>query len=94
MGSVKFKVAENSQIEKCPKCGNNTSFTGKAEQVAEDSCEVWIVCSCGYDPTADDTSHRMEDVWGSLDKETILAAIQSSWNYPIEQETKCQKHSS
>lgn len=77
----KFTLNENTQIEKCPKCGNNTEFVAHAEYCAEDCCEVWVVCKCGYEPT-DQLGHRMEDVWGSLDKDTIHDALHV-WNDEI-----------
>jgi hypothetical protein len=43
----------------------------------EDCCEVWLRCgSCGQEP---DPDHRREDVWGSLDLETI-ACLGQDWN--------------
>lgn len=83
MGSKAFNLSENTRIAPCPKCGNNTSFVAHSQQVAEDCCEIWIKCKCGYDPTAENTSNRMEDVWGSLGKEEIICALDCSWNEPI-----------
>lgn len=82
MGQKKFNLKVNSEIEKCPKCGNNTSFVAHSEQVCEDGCEVWIVCKCGFDPTSEKCGHRLEDVMGSLDRPTILDALQI-WNEEV-----------
>lgn len=87
MGMKPFSLKENTQIEKCPKCGNNTEFTAKSEYCAEDCCEVWVVCKCGYDPTAYKIGHKMEDVWGSLDKGNIYAAL-DIWNEEILEDAK------
>jgi len=83
MGSKKFTLNENTSIEKCPKCGNNTKFVAISEQCAEDCCEVWIKCDCGHAPAGENTLARLEDVWGSLDKETILCALDCTWNQLI-----------
>jgi DNA-directed RNA polymerase subunit M/transcription elongation factor TFIIS len=58
----KINFKPNDVVEKCPKCGNNTAFTIHSQQVAEDYCNVWAVCKCGYDATAEDTGNRIEDV--------------------------------
>lgn len=79
MGRQVFSLKENDQIEKCPKCGNNTEFVAHSTQVCEDSCDIWVVCKCGYDPTENKCGHRLEDVWGSLDKDNILTAL-DIWN--------------
>lgn len=80
MGQKKFNLNENTSIDPCPKCGNNKEFTAHSQQVAEDCCDIWIVCKCGYDPSANKTGSRMEDVWGSLGKEEILCALDCTWN--------------
>lgn len=88
MGQKKFNIKANNVVCVCPKCGNNTEFVAHSEQCGIDTCDVWIVCKCGYDPTQGKIGHRMEDVWGTLDKETISVAI-DVWNdeildaYPI-----------
>lgn len=80
MGQKKFNLNQNTSIEPCPKCGNNTSFVAHSQQVAEDCCDIWIVCKCGFDPTLENSNYRMEDVWGSLGKEEILCALDCTWN--------------
>lgn len=75
MGQKNFELKPNSRIEKCPQCGNNTEFIAHSEQVAEDGCEVWVVCKCGYDPTQYKIGHRLEDVWGTIDRDTIAIAL-------------------
>jgi hypothetical protein len=82
MGERKFNLNKNESIEKCPNCGNNTEFVAHSMQVAEDCCDVWIVCKCGFDPTENKIGHRLEDVWGSLGRETILMALEV-WNDEI-----------
>jgi len=62
MRNVEF--IENTQITPCPKCGNNTKFKAYSYQVADDCCNVWVKCECGYDPTICKTEYRYEDVWG------------------------------
>lgn len=83
MGNRKFTIKPNETIAKCPKCGNNTEFTAHSEQVCEDGCEIWVECSCGYDPTSVSYGFRLEDVWGSIDEGTILAAL-DIWNDVID----------
>lgn len=75
----KFKLTANDQVSPCPKCGNNVEFNAHSVQVAEDCCEVHVVCSCGFDSTAGDTSSRFEDVMGSTGDENVWAAM-SCWN--------------
>ena len=77
MAYTKFK--ENESIEKCPKCGNNTKFNIQSRQISEDCCEIWAVCSCGYDPTEFDTGERIEDTWGHINSDTAKMSIMS-WN--------------
>ncbi len=75
---VKYKP--NTYISNCPKCNNNTKFRVKSEQVAEDMCEIWAVCVCGYDPTLYNTLGRLEDVWGGTDDHQCQDAIIFTWN--------------
>ena len=79
----KFRINPRPSIPACPKCGNAAEFVGKAAQVAEDCCEVWVECVCGFDPTAENTGDRVEDVWGSLDNDTLATALAWSWSEPI-----------
>lgn len=79
MNVRKVSLKKNTRVTPCPKCGNNTSFTGYSDYCAEDCCNVWVVCQCGYDPTADDTDKRLEDVWGGVSDDMIMAAL-SCWN--------------
>lgn len=80
MSRKKFTLKENTSIEKCPQCGNNTEFVARSEQVAEDCCEIWIQCKCGHSFS---DKYHLEDVWGSLGKDEILMALDCSWNEPI-----------
>lgn len=77
----KILLKENDQIEKCPKCGNNTVFNAHSCQTSEDSCDVWVVCKCGFDPTEDGKGalYRHEDVWGGTSNENVLMAL-DVWN--------------
>lgn len=86
MGKRAVTLKPNAVYRACPKCGNNTAFTIHAERVAEDLCEVWASCRCGYDPTAENRD-RIEDVWGSLDNDTASFALSATWNYQIERQT-------
>jgi len=76
MSIRKFNLARGGQVTKCPQCGNDITFIAHSEQVAEDSCDIWIECECGYDPTYGKCGHRVEDVWGGLDLATISLALQ------------------
>lgn len=78
----KIQLKENGTVTACPRCGNNTKFTAHSSQCAEDCCEVWVECECGYDPTAENTLYRLEDVWGSIDSGTVRAAL-DCWNEAI-----------
>ncbi len=84
MSQKPFSIKPGSNIAKCPECGNNTSFVAHSVQCAEDCCDVWVKCVCGYDPTeGDNWKHRMEDVWGCLDQDTIGTALHWSWHEPL-----------
>jgi hypothetical protein len=83
MNSRRFKIGNPDSIKKCPKCGNNSEFTARSDYCAEDCCNIWIECQCGYDPTEENPSGRLEDVWGVLDVENISMAV-DCWNEEIE----------
>lgn len=72
-------TVKRGHIEPCPRCGNSVNFVAVSERCAEDCCEKWVECSCGFDPTSEDTGERIECVWGSLDKEEIFGMV-SLWN--------------
>jgi hypothetical protein len=76
-------TVKNGGIEPCPQCGNALEFVGIAERCAEDCCNCWIECKCGYDATAADHGERLEDVWGEISKDTLPAMIQI-WNELIQ----------
>lgn len=76
---IEVLVRKPERIKKCPKCSNNTYFKAKVEQVAEDLCNVWVECVCGYDPTSENTSYRYEDIWGELSRDTVDIAL-DCWN--------------
>jgi hypothetical protein len=84
MNSRRVKFKEGDYIKKCPKCGNNTEFTVKSDYCAEDCCEIWVNCKCGYDPTAEKHALRIEDVWGGVNDDNCKAAIEVSWNEALE----------
>lgn len=76
MASRPFRLEPGHCFAPCPRCGNQVEFIARAERCAEDCCEVWVECAhCGHDPTRDAFGHRLEDVWGSLDAETIHVAL-------------------
>ncbi len=83
MGKRSFSHKTGDGIEPCPECQNRQQFVGRSQQFSEDCCDVWVVCACGFDPTAEDTGNRMEDVWGSLDADTLYAALENCWNQPL-----------
>lgn len=86
MTSRKVKYKTNKFITPCPKCGNNTEFTVKSDYCAEDCCEIWAVCKCGYDPTSEDKGYgnRLEDVWGGVSDGNCQDALTFSWNETLE----------
>lgn len=63
-------------VETCPKCGNNTDFTIHSNQCAEDYCEVWATCKCGFDTPG---NFRLESVMGGVDDDNCLSAV-NCWN--------------
>lgn len=77
-----FKLS-GGDVTPCPKCQNINEFTIQSEQCAEDCCEVWMTCKCGFDPTERDTSYRYEDVWGSTD-DGMIPVVMSCWNDAIQ----------
>lgn len=79
MTTRKVKFKETSVIEPCPECGNKTDFTIKSDYCAEDCCEVWAVCKCGYEPK----EARFEDVWGGVGDDNCKTAIRV-WNDSID----------
>jgi len=80
MTTRKIKCKEGADVEPCPKCGNKTEFTIHSDYCAEDCCEVWAVCKCGYE-TQD--GERFEDVWGGCDDNNCVAAM-ACWNAAIQ----------
>ncbi len=84
MGQKKLhlKTDLSMRTEPCPQCQNREQFTARSAQCAEDACEIWIECACGFDPTRESGLYRVEDVWGSLDVPNILTALEV-WNERI-----------
>jgi hypothetical protein len=72
----RIRLKKPGGVIPCPKCGNNTEFAAHSSQVSEDCCEVWVVCSCGFDPTACDASLRYEDTWGGTSDGNVLVALE------------------
>ena len=83
MSTRQIKYKSNTSIAICPKCGNNTEFTIRSEQVSEDCCDIWAICKCGYDPTEGDTGNRVEDTWGGVDDGNCQLAICYAWSETI-----------
>lgn len=84
--SRRIKLKDGSEVEKCPKCENNIEFDIHSQQVAEDCCEIWASCICGFDPTSHEnmgSNYRMEDVWGGCSDENCIDAVCCSWNDAI-----------
>lgn len=86
MTERKVSFKKGGDIRPCPECGNTTHFTIKSDYCAEDCCEVWAVCKCGYDPTAEAKGfgNRFEDVWGGCDDHNCHNAILFAWNETID----------
>lgn len=69
------KIKVNKGAEPCPKCGNDKDFVVHSAQVAEDCCEIWATCKCGYKPDG----NEIEDVWGGTGNDNCYDAM-SVWN--------------
>lgn len=82
MARRKIQLKANDKVTPCPKCGNNTKFEVVAERCAEDCCDTWVVCVCGYDPTAEGLGDRYENVWGEVDDTAATVAL-DCWNDAI-----------
>ena len=81
MRAIKLKVYDS--VVKCPECGNRVYFNVHSLQVGDDSCNVWVECGvCDFDPTAKNTSHRFEDVFGDTGDGNCLMALEC-WNDAI-----------
>lgn len=83
MSTKKFRVKNPETVQPCPKCGNRSEFVGQSAQVSEDSCDTWVECICGYDPTVGSYGYRFEDVWGGCNVENLTMALEV-WNEMIE----------
>ena len=79
----KLKLNPNNSVAKCPMCGNNTEFNAESVQVSVDSCEVWVACKCGFDPTQEKEGYRYEDTWGGTGNENVRMAL-DCWDAAIE----------
>ena len=78
-----YLLKKDGFMVNCPNCGQNRKFVVRSEQVAEDCCEVWVKCPCGYNPTEGDSGDRIEDVWGMVGPEIAVSALTNTWNMPI-----------
>jgi predicted RNA-binding Zn-ribbon protein involved in translation (DUF1610 family) len=78
----KLQFKQNAVISPCPECGNNTVFILKSCQCAEDLCETFVECECGYEPTAYQPGNRYENVWGDIDATAAHMAMEC-WNDSI-----------
>lgn len=76
MSERRVKFTENHSVVPCKKCGNKTEFTIISRQFAEDCCEVWAQCKCGYEHAS---QNRFEDVWGGVNDGNVMRAI-DCWN--------------
>lgn len=79
MSVRRILLRKEAHVEACPRCGNRREFTVHSEQVAEDCCEIWVQCVCGYSHASDD---RLEDVWGGTGDDQVMAAL-TCWNEAI-----------
>lgn len=70
------RIKTKKGAEPCPTCGNSTEFVIHSEQVAEDCCEVYAVCTCGH---ATPPLDRYEDVMGGTDDSACIMALRC-WN--------------
>ena len=71
---------DTGKRQACPECGNNHRFKAVSCQVSEDCCECYIEClECGFDPTAEDTGNRVEDVWGDVSQEAVPFIFSTCW---------------
>lgn len=82
MSSRAFKLKPNDSVTPCPRCGNNVAFTCHSQQVAEDCCEVWVVCECGFDPFEGRSGHKLEDAMGGCDGDNCINAL-GCWNTSV-----------
>lgn len=83
MMTRKLKLNPNTIVVKCPVCENNTEFAAESLQVSGDSCEVWVICSCGFDPTCGKVGYRYEDTWGGTGNGNVRMALEC-WNDAID----------
>lgn len=72
-------------IVPCPKCSNNTHFTIHSEQVAEDICDIWAACTCGFAPIIGTTGNAIESIWGTIEERDMLEAVVYTWNDLLKQ---------
>lgn len=79
MNSRKITIKPNDNVPKCPKCGNNTAFNCYSDYCAEDCCEIWAECICGFKASND----AVEDVWGGVGDANCLDAIRYTWIDPL-----------
>ena len=73
-----FTIAAGFAIS-CNLCGNDTQFTAMSEQVAEDLCELRVICRCGHDRAESMGIDPLESVLGELTPESITSAFHATW---------------
>ena len=63
----------------CDACGNDTLYTATSQQVAEDLCELRVICRCGFDRAETLGVDGVESVMGELTQESITRAFHATW---------------
>ena len=63
----------------CDVCGNDTLFTAVSDRVAEDLCELRVICRCGFDRAETHGVDGVESVMGELTQESITTAFHATW---------------
>jgi len=73
-----FRLSKGYAIA-CDLCGNSEVFTAISEQVAEDLCELRVICRCGHDRAESLGVEPLESVTGELTRESITEAFHATW---------------
>lgn len=71
----------------CDLFANDTFFTAVSDRVAEDLCELRVICRCGFDRTETHGVHPIDSVMGELTQESITAAFHATWGQLIDDKT-------
>lgn len=75
------------RVARCPACRNRVDFRIHSNQVAEDGCEIWAECQCGYDPTFDRSGERVESVMGVIEEPDVTNAL-NVWTQLVQEDRK------